>query len=75
MKKFGLIALLAFAAAVFAANSEKAAYTCSLTGRKIGACCCKNTADGKLYCTLAKQTIASCCCKPVDSKAAAPSAH
>ncbi len=73
MKNFAAVALIALAPVVFAANTEKPAYSCSLTGKKIAACCCKKTNDGKLYCKLAKKTISSCCCKPVDSKAATPS--
>ena len=35
---------------------------CTLTGKKIEACCCEQK-DGKLYCPLAQKTIESCCCK------------
>jgi hypothetical protein len=35
---------------------------CTLTGKKIDACCCQMK-DGKLYCPLAKKTIETCCCK------------
>jgi len=35
---------------------------CTLTGKKIAACCCQ-LRDETLYCPLAKKTIESCCCK------------
>ena len=35
---------------------------CTLTGKKIPACCCEQK-DGKLYCPLAKKAIERCCCK------------
>lgn len=36
---------------------------CSLTGKRVNACCCEKQKDGKLFCTLAKKTIEKCCCK------------
>ncbi len=47
------------------ANSD--AWTCSLTGKTVQACCCIQQKDGKLYCTLAKKTVESCCCKAAAS--------
>jgi len=44
--------------------SSKSGLMCTLTGKKIAACCCQQK-DGKLYCPLAKKTIESCCCKLV----------
>ena len=38
---------------------------CTLTGKKIDACCCQ-LKDGKLYCPLAKTYIDACCCKAAD---------
>ena len=37
---------------------------CTLTGKRIDACCCQQK-DGKLYCPLAKRTIETCCCQLV----------
>ena len=45
-----------------AAPALQSGLICTLTGRKIAACCCQ-LQDGKLYCPLAKQAIESCCCK------------
>lgn len=39
---------------------------CTLTGKRLAACCCEQR-DGKLYCPLAKKAIEKCCCKS-DSK-------
>jgi hypothetical protein len=44
--------------------SSESGLICTLTGKKIDACCCQQK-DGKLYCPLAKKTIESCCCKLV----------
>jgi hypothetical protein len=63
MKRFALAALLLIATMAHAGKTTTPGYTCSLTGKKIAACCCKPTKDGKLYCTLAKKKIDSCCCK------------
>jgi len=63
MKRFALAALLLVATLAYAGKTTTPGYTCSLTGKKIAACCCKPTKDGKLYCTLAKKKIDSCCCK------------
>ena len=64
MKRLSAVLLLAWTTTLLAAgNATPAKYVCSLTKKKISACCCTKTEDGKLYCTLAKKTIASCCCK------------
>ena len=64
MKRLSAALLLACATSLLAAgNATPAKYVCSLTKKKISACCCTKTEDGKLYCTLAKKTIALCCCK------------
>jgi hypothetical protein len=44
--------------------SSESGLICTLTGKKIDACCCQ-LKDGKLYCPLAKKTIESCCCRLV----------
>jgi hypothetical protein len=41
------------------------ALICTLTGKRIDACCCQ-LKDGKLYCPLAKTYIDACCCKAAD---------
>ena len=45
-----------------AAPASPSALICTLTSKKIEACCCQ-LKDGKLYCPLAKEAIESCCCK------------
>jgi len=45
-----------------AAPASPSGLICTLTGKKIEACCCQ-LKDGKLYCPLAKKTIEACCCK------------
>ena len=44
------------------ARSGDGELICTLTGKKISACCCQQK-GGKLYCPLAKKTIDNCCCK------------
>ncbi len=44
------------------AGSGDGGLVCTLTGKKIAACCCQQK-NGKLYCPLAKKAIESCCCK------------
>ena len=48
MKRFALAALLLVATLAYAGKTTTSGYTCSLTGKKIAACCCKPTKDGKL---------------------------
>jgi hypothetical protein len=47
-----------------ASSRSESGLICTLTGKKIAACCCQQK-DGKLYCPLAKKKIESCCCKLV----------
>jgi len=64
MKRLSTALLLTCAMTLLAAgNATPAKYVCSLTEKRVSACCCTRTEDGKLYCTLAKKTISSCCCK------------
>jgi len=58
------IALLLASSGGSRSISSDSGLMCTLTGKKIEACCCQQK-DGKLYCPLAKQTIESCCCKLV----------
>jgi len=46
-------------------TSSEFGLMCTLTGKRIDACCCQQK-DGKLYCPLAKQTIQACCCHLVN---------
>jgi hypothetical protein len=69
MKHLIAALLIVAGSALAVASTSKPAYTCSLTGKKISACCCKPMSDGKMYCTLAKKTITTCCCKPASAKA------
>lgn len=55
-----LLAVLTIATVATAASPKLA---CSLTGKKINACCCEKQKDGKLFCTLAQTTIQKCCCE------------
>ncbi len=47
------------------AHLSESGLICTLTGKKIDACCCQMK-DGKLYCPLAKTYINACCCKAAD---------
>ena len=57
-----LVILLVAALILTNGVSTKSGLQCSLTGKKIAACCCEQK-NGKLYCPLAKKTIEQCCCK------------
>jgi len=66
--RFALAMLLSLLLAGAGGSAARAAGTgliCTLTGKKIEACCCQ-VKDGKLYCPLAKKNIESCCCKSAE---------
>jgi hypothetical protein len=62
-----LVLLFANAGSSRTAISEESGLICTLTGKKIEACCCQEK-DGALYCPLAKQTIDHCCCHSASTK-------
>ena len=55
-----ILTLLAIASVVLADSQKK--MTCTLTGKKVTACCCEELKNGKMFCKLAKKEIAECCC-------------
>ena len=56
-----MLALLLLSGFAVAGSGDER-LVCTLTGKKIAACCCQQK-NGKLYCPLAKKAIESCCCK------------
>jgi len=58
--------IVCIAVSLFLAGSAtpatQATLFCTLTGKKISACCCQ-LKDGALYCPLAKKIMENCCCK------------
>ncbi len=58
------VILLLLAGLTAAGNgNSRSGLLCTLTGKKIAACCCEQKGE-KLYCPLAKKTVEKCCCKP-----------
>jgi len=60
-----LLAISVIPSSTEATGSDSAGLICTLTGKKVDACCCK-LKDGKLFCPLAKTYIDACCCKAAD---------
>jgi len=58
------VALL-LAGCVSSGHVSEPGLMCTLTGKKIDACCCQ-LKDGQLYCPLAQTYIDHCCCKAAD---------
>jgi len=58
------VALL-LAGSASSAHLSESGLICTLTGKRIVACCCQ-LKDGRLYCPLAKTYIDACCCKVSD---------
>ena len=66
MRLFRSIAVaLLLAGSASSAHLSESGVICTLTGKKIDACCCQ-LKDGTLYCPLAKTYIDACCCKAAD---------
>ncbi len=62
----GTLLLSALGLAAFP-RTQKETLQCTLTNKKIVACCCAQR-ESKLYCTLAKKAIDQCCCKSLSAK-------
>jgi len=66
MRLFRIVAVsLLIVGSASSAHLSESGLICTLTGKKIDACCCQ-LKDGKLYCPLAKTYSDHCCCKAAD---------
>jgi hypothetical protein len=67
MTKQILLTVTFAALAITGAAKSSGDLQCTLTGKRIAACCCTKAKDGKnLHCTLANKDIKECCCKSAD---------